>query len=183
MPHLSTLLSPLYQLLRKDINWSWKKLQEDAFNKAKQLLQSSTLIVHYNCQEKIIISCDTSQYGLEAVLAHKMDNGLENPISRTLSPAEKKYLQLEKEGLAIIFTVKKLHQYLSRRKFKIYSDHETLKYIFSENCQILVMAASRIQRWSLLLSSYEFEIEYRPGSKVANVVALSRLTRDHTRVN
>ena len=35
LPHLSTLLSPLYHLLRKDGNWSCKKLKEDAFNKAK----------------------------------------------------------------------------------------------------------------------------------------------------
>ena len=105
--------------------------------------------------------CVTSQYGLGAVLAHKMDNGSEKSIvfiSRTLSPAEK-YSQLEKEGLAIIFAMKKLHQYLSRRKFKIYSDHQTLKYLFSKIHQIPVMAASRIQRWSLLFSSYEYEMD------------------------
>ena len=59
-PHLSTLLSPLYHLLRKDGNWSCKKLPEDAFNKAKQLLQSSTLLMHYDCQKEIILSCDAS---------------------------------------------------------------------------------------------------------------------------
>ena len=112
-----------------------------------------------------------------------MDDGSENPIafiSRTLSPAEKKYSQLEKEGLAIIFAVKKLHQYLSGRKFKIYSDHQPLKYLFTETRPIPVMAVSRIQRWSLLLSSYEYEIEYRPGSKVANADALSRLPLPET---
>ena len=42
------------------------------------------------------------------------------------------------------------------------------------------MAASRIQRWSLLHSSYEYEIEYRPGSKLANADALSRLPLPET---
>ena len=140
---------------------SWKKLQKYAFNEAKRLLQSSTLLVHYDCQKEIIVLCVASQYGLGAVLAHKMDNGSEKSIafiSRYLLPAEK-YSQLGKEGLAIIFAVKKLHRYLSRRKFEIYSDHQPLKYLFNEIHQIPVMAASKIQRWSLLLSSYEYEMD------------------------
>ena len=42
------------------------------------------------------------------------------------------------------------------------------------------MAASRIQHWSLLLSSYEYSIEYKPGDKLANADALSRLPLPET---
>jgi len=55
-----------------------------------------------------------------------MDDGTDKPIafsSRTLAAAEKKYSQIEKEGLAIVFGVKRFHQYLFGRQFTIVSDH------------------------------------------------------------
>ena len=78
-----------------------------------------------------------------------MEDGSERLIafaSRTLSPAEQKYSQIEKERLAIIFAVK-FHQYIYGHHFTIYSDHQPLKYLFSESRQVPTMASSRIQRW------------------------------------
>ena len=80
-----------------------------------------------------------------------MEDGSEKPItliSQTLSIAETKYSQLEKEALAIVFAVKKLPQYLYGRSFTIYSDHQPLKYLLNEARQIPVMASSRIQHWA-----------------------------------
>ena len=177
-PNLSVVLSPLYRLLQAKVKWLWSREQSEAFREAKSLLQSSTLLVHFDGNKEIVVSGDASPYGLGAVLAHKMEDGSERPIayaSRILSSAEKNYSQIEKEGLAVIFAVRKFHQYLYGRKFIIYSDHKPLKYLFSVHCQVPVMAATRIQRWSLLLSSYHYEIQYRPGKSMCNADALSRL--------
>ena len=87
LPNLSTKLQPLYQLLVKDCTWQWTKAQEKAFQESKDLLQSSQLLVHFNPQLPLMLSCDASAFGIGAVLAHKMSDGSEKPIgyaSRTL---------------------------------------------------------------------------------------------------
>ena len=65
-----------------------------------------------------------------------MEDGTERPIgyaSRMLTQAECKYTHIDKEALAIIFGVKRYHQYLFGRKFVIYSDHKPLMYLFGEH--------------------------------------------------
>jgi len=83
LPHLSTCLAPLYQLLRNDVIWQWTSEQEAAFRKSKELLISSPLLVHYNPVLPLILACDTSAYGLGAVVAHCMPDGSEKPIARS----------------------------------------------------------------------------------------------------
>ena len=76
----------------------------------------------------------------------------EKPIgfaSRTLSPAEKHYSQLDKEALAIIFGIKKFHDYLQGHHFTIYSDHQPLQYLFGVSKPIPPMASGRLKRWAL----------------------------------
>ena len=107
-----------------------------------------------------------------------MPNGTEQPIaftSRSLSKAELKYAQLDKEGLAIIHGVKKFHQYLFGRSFIICSDHKPLQYIFSETRPIPNLASARLQRWALTLSAYKYQIRYKPGKDNSNADVLSRL--------
>ncbi|CAC5401677.1 unnamed protein product [Mytilus coruscus] len=171
-------LAPLHELLQKQKEWKWDKPQQEAFELTKTLLKSSKVLVHYDPNKEIILSCDASPYGIGAVLSHRMEDGCDRPvgyISRTLTPAERNYSVLEKEGLAIIFALKKFHQYLFDRKFTIYTDHKPLIGLFIENKPIPPMAAARLQRWALTLSAYEYSIVYKEGKNNANADALSRL--------
>ena len=178
LPDLSTILAPLHQLLRKDAKWIWSQTQDKAFQHSKSLLQSSSLLVHYDEKKPLILSCDASPYGLGAVLSHQMENNTEKPIaftSRTLTTTEKKYSQLEKEALAIIFAVRKFHDYLYGRNFTLYSDHKPLQYILGESNQIPTPTLPRIQRWAITFSTYSYTIKHKPGTQLANADALSRL--------
>ena len=110
------------------------------------------------------------------MLSHRMDDKSDQRIayaSRTLSAAERKYAQLDKEALSIVFGVKHFHQYLYGRKFIILSDHKPLKYLLGETRGIPAMASARIQRWALMLSAYNYELCYKPGVDHANADGLS----------
>ena len=106
VPHLSTLLAPLHRLLQKISAWTWGPAQQAAFDHVKSILTSDKVLAHYDLSKSLILACDASPYGVGAVLSHQFEDGTEQPIayaSRSLGPAEKKYSQLDKEGLAIIF--------------------------------------------------------------------------------
>ena len=138
LPDLATQLAPLHNLLCQNAKWSWTCIHDEAFTQAKSLLHSSSLLVHYDENKPLIIACGASPYGVGAVLSHRMADGSELPVayaSRSLSPAEKKYSQLEKEALAVIFSVRKFHDYVYGRKFILYSDHKPLQYLLSESKQ------------------------------------------------
>ena len=94
MPKLSTQLSPLYKILSKKSKWVWTSEQDHAFVVAKCAAQANSLLVHYDSSKPLVVACDASQYGLDAVLSHVMEDGSERPVayaSRTLSSAEINY--------------------------------------------------------------------------------------------
>ena len=92
--------SPLYKLLHKTTKWTWGRAERDAFSEAKRLLQSDSLLVHFDENKPLILACDASPYRVGAVLSHVMEDKSERPIadaSRTLAVAEKGYSQLDKK--------------------------------------------------------------------------------------
>ena len=101
LPHLATTLEPLHRLLRKNSHWNWTPEAQVTFEKkTKQLLTSSSFLTHYDESLELILACDSSPYGVGAMISHVMDDGSENPIgSRTLNSAERNYSQFDKEGL------------------------------------------------------------------------------------
>lgn len=178
LPNLSQKLRSLYQLLKADQPWKWTKEEAETFQASKDLLVSSKLLVHYDSTKELILACDASQYGIGAVLAHRMANGTEQPIgyvSRTLSKAEQNYSQIEKEGLACVFGVKRFHSYLYGHHFTLITDHKPLLSLFGERRAIPPQASARIQRWALTLSMYEYTLAFKRTAQHCNADALSRL--------
>lgn len=149
---LSAKIQPLYEMTKKNKQFVWTTKSQKAFEISKFLLLDSPMLTIYDPKLPIGVKF----------------------FSSTLTDAEKKYSQLEREALAIVFMMKKYHKYLYGRKFTIFSDHNLLQFIFGEK-KLNSATGARVQRWSLFLSQYDYNIEYRKASRMGNADALSRL--------
>ena len=98
LPHLSTTVELPHLLLRKGIVWKWEAAQTRAFKAAKTMLSYSPLLVHYDPSKELILSCDSSSYGIGCALLQTNGTGYLQPVtyaSRTLSDAERHFAQVE----------------------------------------------------------------------------------------
>ncbi len=82
IPSLATILKPLTSLLEKNHKWAWNEECVRAFEKAKALLTSSPVLVHYDPKLPMRMAADASAYGVGAVISHVFPNGEEKPIFR-----------------------------------------------------------------------------------------------------
>ena len=178
IPNLSSMLRPLYDLTKKRVRWEWTKECQSSFDQAKASLSSAGVLAHYDVDRPLKMYCDASSQGVGACIVHQFPDGVERPVayaSKTLSDAERKYAQIEREGLAIVFGVKRFHQYVCGRRFTLVTDHRPLCRIFSPSAETASVAAARLQRWALILSMYDYQIEFVSGSQNVPADVLSRL--------
>ncbi|XP_063831899.1 uncharacterized protein K02A2.6-like isoform X1 [Ostrinia nubilalis] len=148
-----------------------------AFIKIKKILTSAEVLAHYDADKPLTLTCDASSKGIGGVLTQRARGGAERPVvyvSRALTEAEKHYSQIDREALAIVFCLQKLHQYLYGRRFTLRTDHKPLVSIFGPKHGIPALAASRMQRWAVILSAYSYDIEYI-NTKLNGADGLSRL--------
>ncbi|GJZ02102.1 reverse transcriptase [Tanacetum coccineum] len=108
------------------------------------------------------IYSDASKKGLGCVL---MQHGkVIAYASRQLKPYEVNYPTHDLELAAVVFALKIWRHYLYGEACDIFTDHKSLKYIFTQR-----ELNMRQRRWLELLKDYDTNIQYHPGK--ANVVA------------
>ena len=107
----------------------------------------------------------------------KHDDCIEHMVtcaSRTLSATERRYAQIEKEALSIVFGFKRFGQYVVGREVLLYTDHKPFTFIFKPDAGVSQTALQRIQRWSLYLANFSYVVNHRPGKLNSQADALSR---------
>lgn len=147
----------------------------ETFEKSKNLLTSSSVLIYPDFTKEFILTTDASDYALGAVLSQGVI-GQDKPVafaSRTMNKHEENYSVIQKELLAIVWATHYFRSYLYGRKFKLYTDHQPLTYIFN-----MRDPSSKLVRWRLLLEEFDYEIIYRKGKQNVVADALSRVKNE-----
>ena len=163
----SKLAGPLTNLTRKNSRFVWDSKCENSFQELKSRLTKAPVLTLPNEKESFTVYTDASKEGLGCVLMQ--EGKVVAYASRKLKPHEQNYPTHDLELAAIVFALKKWRHYLYGVVFEVYTDHQSLKYLFSQKELNL-----RQRRWMEFLEDYECTIKYQPGkaNKVAD--ALSR---------
>lgn len=178
VPKMSEKLKVLYDLLVKNVKFNWTAECDAAFELGKRLVSKESCLEIFDPRRPTLVFCDASPIGISAVLVQRNCWGEEKPVyyaSAKLNKTQQNYAQLHREGLAVIFGLKKFYKYLYGRKFTIVTDAASIKEMFKPDRTASAVASARIQRWGVYLAMFDYEIIHRPSSKMTVPDALSRL--------
>lgn len=150
----------------------WTEDCDDAFYKIIDCLTHAPVLAFADPQKPYILHVDASLKGLGAVLYQEYPEGL-RPVafaSRKLKPSEKNYPIHQLEFLSLKWAVvDKLHDYLYGASFTVRTDNNPLTYVLSS-----AKLSAVGHRWLAALSTYTFDVQYRPGRHNVDADLLSR---------
>ena len=150
------------RLTRKEVKFYLDDRCEEAFQELKMRLTTSPILLVPDKGQGYKVYCDASRAGLRCVL---MQSGRVVAYgSRQLKNHEQNYPTHDMELAAVVFALNIWLPYLYGKQFEVYSDHKSLKYIFTQRDLNM-----RQRRWMKFLEDYDFTLHYHPGK--ANVVA------------
>jgi hypothetical protein len=126
IPNFSDISQPLRDLTKKDAQFQWTEQQQQPFDKIKELLASDTVMAYFDPLKDTELTTDASLVGLSAILTQTTpgmdDRKIVAYVSRSLSDVEKRYSQTEREALAIVWAIERLHIYLYGGHFTLFTD-------------------------------------------------------------
>ncbi|WVZ63291.1 LOW QUALITY PROTEIN: hypothetical protein U9M48_012933 [Paspalum notatum var. saurae] len=156
----SIVAKPMTSLLEKNAEYIWNKVRQASFDELKKRLTTAPVLTLPDQTKSFTVYCYASKEGLGCVL---MQEG-KVIASHQLGKHEVNYPTHDLELAAVVHALKIWKHYLFGTRCEIYTDHKSLKYIFTQN-----ELNMRQRRWLELIKDYDLEIHYHLGK--ANVVA------------
>jgi hypothetical protein len=167
IPDFSRIVKLITELLKKEAKFVWGQKCEDAFHALRQHLTTSPVLAQPDSSKPFHVYCDASGTGLGCVLMQ--DNRVIAYASRALRPHEQNYPSHDLELAVVVHALKMWRHYLMGTHYNIFTDHKSLKYIFTQ-----ADLNMRQRRWLELIKDYDLEVHYHPGKANVVVDALSQ---------
>jgi hypothetical protein len=162
IPDFSRTDKPMTELLKKGVKFVWSEECDKAFHTLREHVTSAPVLAQPDMSKPFEVFCDASGIGLGCVLMQ--ENRVMAYASRALRPHEKNYPTHDLELAAVVHALKLWRHYLMGNRCNIFTDHKSLKYIFTQSDLNM-----RQKRWLELIKDYDLEVHYHPGK--ANMVA------------
>jgi len=173
------IAAPLTHLTGKDVPFIWSDEQESAFVRLREALCNEPVVRMYDPEATVTqVHTDASKHALSGILLQgetATSLHMVYAVSKRTTSAESKYHSSRLELLAIIWTLNRLRPFLLGIKFTVLTDCQALVYL-----NLHKTIKPQIARWFEILHEYDFEIKYRPGTRMAHVDALSRAVDNET---
>nr|AAV31295.1 putative polyprotein [Oryza sativa Japonica Group] len=160
--NFSKIARPMTRLLQKEVKYKWTEDCERSFQELKKRLVTAPVLILPDSRKGFQVYCDASRLGLGCVLMQ--EGKVVAYASRQLRSHENNYPTHDLELAAVVHALKIWRHYLFGNRTEVYTDHKSLKYIFTQPDLNM-----RQRRWLELIKDYDMEIHYHPGK--ANVVA------------
>lgn len=155
--NFSKIARPLTQLLKKEKKFIWLVECEESFQLLRELLTKAPVLTLLDIRKSFDIYCDASRHGLGCVLMQ--EGRVVAYASRQLRPHELNYLTHDLELAAVVHALKIWRHYLISNRCEIYTDHKSLKYIFTQ-----ADLNMRQRRWLELIKDYDMGVHYHPST-------------------
>jgi hypothetical protein len=170
VPDFSRIAKPMTELLKKGVKFVRDEKCENAFQTLMHYLTSAPVLAQPDNSKPYEVYCDALGTSLGCVLMQ--ENRVIAYASRALRSHEKNYPTHDLELAAVVHAFKMWRHYLMGTRCNIYTDHKSLKYIFTQ-----ADLNMRQRRWLELIKDYDLEVHYHPGK--ANVVAEALSRKSH----
>jgi hypothetical protein len=130
IPNFSKITKPFTELLKKGNKYVWSKPCNEAFKHLKKLLTTSLVLAQSDTTKPLNVYCDASVTSLGGVLMQ--EGRVISYSSRQLRRHEEHYPTHDLELAAVVLALWMWHHYLLGNVIYIYTDHKSLKYIFTQ---------------------------------------------------
>jgi hypothetical protein len=166
IPNFSSIMAPITDCM-KEGQFLWSQAATDAFRLIKEKLTTAPVLALPDFSQPFELHCDASKVGIGAVLSQRG-----RPIayfSEKLNGSKANYNTYDVEFYAIVQALRHWYSYLSQSEFILFSDHDALKYINSQD-----KLSARHAKWAAFLQQFTFALKHQSGVTNRVADALSR---------